>query len=802
MTMWRQDLTLAVRVLLKRPGFSGVVVATLALGIGVTTALFGVFRGVFLEPLPLPESDELVVVMETAGFGCCGPASGPDYVDWAERQRSFEGMAMLSPLNVTLTGLEEPERMYATYVTPSAFEVVGVEPLLGRTLTAEDQVAGDVTVLSHEAWLRIFDGARDALGTTVELDGRARTVVGVMPEDFDVPSPWLGTRHHQLYLPMSPETLEASRGVHSYPVIARLAEGVSLEAAQSDMDRIMRELADEYPQTNAERGARVFTVHEYLYGSVGDQLLLILAAAGLVLLIACANVGGLQLARAVGRESELSVRAALGASRRAMMRLLFSESLVLALVGGALGVGVAYVALDGLKALLPPSIPRIDEVGMDPAALAFALGASVLTAILFGMIPALFASRTDLAAGVKEGGRGTLAAGKERIRDLFIVGQIALGLVLANGAGLLVRSYAEVRGQEYGFEMEGVVTMAVSPQGPRYEDAAARERYLEAVAEAVGQVGGVQSVGMVSRLPLAGGSNGNVQVEGWEPRSSADEGPLVEVTSVVGDYFEAMGIPLLQGRTLVAEDSITDAVGVVVNQAMADEVWPGESPIGKRFGFGTPPPWLTVVGVVGNVRQWGPERASLAQAYFPYARGWASGGYLTVRVAGVSSSLVPDLRRAVLSVDPTQPPADVRGMDERLESALAQRRFYTTLIALFAVAALFLASAGVYGTVSYFVARRTREVGIRMALGAAGSGILRMIVRRGGRLALAGLALGLLGVWATVSVAESLVYGVAAVDPVSLSVGCLVLASVAVAASALPALRALRIHPSVALRTE
>lgn len=802
MTMWRQDLTLAVRVLLKRPGFTGVVVATLALGIGVTTALFGVFRGVFLEPLPLPESAELVVVMEQGSFGCCGPASGPDYVDWVARQRSFERMAMLSPLNVTLTGLEEPERMYATYVTPSAFQVVGVEPMLGRTLTAEDQVAGDVIVLSHEAWLRIFDGGSDVLGAVLEIDGTPRAVVGVMPEDFDVPSPWLGTRHHQLYLPISSETLEGSRGSHSYPVIARLAEDVSLEAAQRDMDRIMRELAEEYPQTHAERSARVFTVHEYLYGAVGDQLFLILAAAGLVLLIACANVGGLQLARAVGRESELSVRAALGASRRAMMRLLFSESLLLALVGGTLGVGVAFVALDGLKALLPPSMPRIEEVTMDPAALAFALGASVLTAGLFGMIPALFASRTDLAAGVKEGGRGTLAAGKERIRDAFIVGQIALGLVLANGAGLLVRSYTEVRSQEYGFATEGVVTMGVNPQGPRYEDAAARERYLQAVIAAADQVGGVRSVGMVSRLPLAGGTNGSVQVEGWEPRSSADRGPLVEVTSVVGDYFEAMGIPLLQGRTLVADDSIPDAVGVVINKAMADEVWPGESPLGERFGFGTPPPWLTVVGVVGNVRQWGPEQEVLAQAYFPYTRGWTSSGYLTVRTAGEPSAIIPDLRRAVLSVDPTQPPSDVRGMDERLASTLAQRRFYTTLIALFAVAALFLASAGVYGTVSYFVARRTREVGIRMALGAAGGGILRMIVRRGGRLAVAGIAIGLVGVWATVSVAESLVYGVAAVDPVSLAVGCGVLAGVAVGASVLPALRALRIHPSVALRTE
>ena len=800
--MWHQDLRLAVRTLLKRPGFTSTVVATLALGIGVTTALFGVFRGVFLTPLPLPEPEELVVVMERGSFGCCGPASGPDYRDWVERERSFDAMAALNPVNVTLTGLERPERVYATHVTPSAFDVVGLEADRGRVLDTDDQLAQDVVVLSHDAWRRIFDGRPEALGARLEIDGVPKTVVGIMPEGFDVPSPWQGTRHHDLYLPMSPETLQGSRGSHSYPVIARLSEGVTVEAAQADMERIMRELAVEYPRTNADRSSEVFTVHEYVYGQAGDQLLLILAAAALVLLIACANVGGLQLARAVSRETELSVRAALGASRGAVARLLFSESLVLAMVGGVLGMGLAFVALDGLREVLPPSMPRIADIAMDPTALAFAMGASVATAVAFGVLPALLASRADLAAAVKEGARGTLAPRKERIRDSFIVAQIALGLVLANGAALLVRSYTELRSQEYGFDTDGVITLSLNPQGPRYEDAEARLRYMEGVIDAVEELGGVRSVGTVSRLPLFGGSNGSVQVEGWERRSSVDQGPLVEVTSVVGDYFRAMGIPLVQGRTLVADDSISDAVGVVINQAMADEVWPGESPLGKRFGFGTPPPWLTVVGVVGDVRQWGPEEAPLAQAYLPYTRGWSSSGYLTVRVSGDPASVIPRVRDAILAVDPTQPPSDLRTMAERLEGRLAQRRFYTTLIALFAVAALFLASAGVYGTVSYFVVRRTREVGIRMALGAGGRGIVGLVVRRGIRLAAWGIAVGLFGVWATTSVAESLVYGVASVDLLSLAGACLALAAVAVAASVLPAARAVSVHPGVALRTE
>ncbi|KPJ84079.1 MAG: hypothetical protein AMS19_02105 [Gemmatimonas sp. SG8_23] len=800
--MWMNDLRLAGRTLLRRPAFTATVAITLGLGVGATTALFAVFRGVFLEPLPLPDSEEILVVMQTGTFGCCGPASGPDYMDWVERQRSFDGMAALSPDVVTLTGLDEAERVYATRVTASAFDLLEVDPVLGRGLQERDQVEDGAVVLGYDLWQRLYGGRTDVVGGSLEVGGRPRTVVGVMPEDFDVPSPWLGTRRHELYLPMSVETLQSNRGNHSYPVIARLSDGVSFESAQQDMDRIMRELADEYPQTNADRGARLFVMHEYLYGDHGHQLMLILGAAALVLLIACANVAGLQLARGAGREGELAVRSALGASRQAIVRLLFSESALLAVLGAVIGVVVAFGAMDALKAMLPASIPRVNEVAMDPSALAFALVASGVTAIVFGMLPAVLASRTDVAAGVRDGSRGTSAPARERVRDAFIVAQIAIGLVLANGAGLLVRSYAELRGQEYGFDTGGVLTFALSPSGPRYEEAGPREQFFEAVNGRIAEVPGVRSVGMVSRLPLEGGSNGNVQVEGWEPRTSHNQGPLVELVSVVGDYLPAMGIPLLQGRMLTPTDSIADAVGVLVNQAMVDEIWPGENPLGKRFAFGDAPPWLTVVGVVGNVRQWGPERPVLAQTYVPYSRGWSTSGFLAVRIEGDPSRIVPDVRRAVLEVDPTQPPSNIRSMDERLEASFAQRRFYTNLIGLFALAALFLASAGIYGTVSYFVARRTRELGIRIALGSGRSGVVGLVVRRGVRLAAWGLGLGLLGVWGTVSIAESLVYGVAAVDPLSLMAGCLVLAAVAIGASALPATRAARVPPSLALRSE
>ena len=805
MARWRKDLILAIRALLRRPAFTLTVIVTLALGVGANTALFGVFRAVFLEPLPLPDPDEVVVVMEAGTFGCCGPASGPDYLDWVERQRSFEGMAILAPRTVNVAGEDDSERVYGTAVSANAFALLDVAPLMGRPLLPDDDRAEvpEVTVVSHAFWRRALGSRPDVLGSTVVVDGSPLTVVGVMPAGFDVPSPWLGTRRHEIYLPFPAHTLAENRGNHSWPVIARLRPDASLETAQSDMDRIMAELALEYPETNAQRTARVFTVHEYLYGDVGQQLLLILGAAALVLLIACGNVAGLQLARATTRETELSVRAALGASRRALVRLLFSESLALAALGGALGLVVALAAVDGLRLILPPTIPRLDAVRVDGWAMLFGIAAATGTAFAFGLLPALLASRTDLASGVREGGYGTLAPRKEKIRDAFIVSQIALGLILVNGAVLLVRNYAELRGLDQGFETDGVLTFAVNAAGPRYENRSTRLRFYEDVAGRIEALPSVESAGVVSKLPLGGGSNGNVWIEGTPPRRSSDEGPLVEVSSVSGAYFDAMGIPLLRGRALVAEDSLESAVGVVVNQALADVAWPEADPLGKRFSFGDDPPaWLTVVGVVGDVRQWGPERPPLPEVYFPYTRGWSSSAYVVARVRGDAAAIAEEVRAAVLDVDPTQPPSEVLAMDDRVDRAFARRRFYASLIGLFALSALLLAAAGIYGTVSYFVARRSREFGIRIALGARGPGIVGLVLRRGVRLATLGVVFGLAGVWASTSVVESLLYGTGALHMGTLVLCCVALGLVTLVACALPAGRAAHMAPVLALKSE
>lgn len=800
--MWMHDLRLAFRALLRRPGFSATIAITLAVGVGFTTSLFGVYKAVFLDPLDLPDSEEVVVVMGIGAFGCCGPASGPDYLDFIERQRSFDGMAALRPGQFNLTGLERAERVYGTRTTASAFDLLEVPPLHGRPLIESDQDGAPVVVLAHQLWLRLFDGDEAAIGETLEIDGMAHEVVGVMPEGFDIPSPWGTLTRHELYTAVSNAIFDTPRANHGYPVIARISDDVTLEMAQEDMSRIARELEEEYPESNTGWGSLVQTAHEWRYGDAGVQFRTLLAAAVLVLIIACANVAGLLLARAAGREGELAVRTALGASRRALVRLLFAESVVLSAFAAIGGIAVAYLAVDRLRALLPPTVPRVDQIGVDGSVLLFAVIASVATSFVFGVLPALLASRTDVAAGVKESGYSTLAPRKERMRDAFIVLQIGVGLVLLNAAAVLVGSYANVRGLDQGFSTDGVMTMALGANGPEYEGWDARVRFYENVLAEASEVPGVRDAGFVSKLPLSGGTNGNVQIADHPPRANQSEGPLVEVSGVLGDYFPAMGIPLVRGRYLEADDSIAGAVGVLINEQMAESVWPGEDPIGKQFGFNSNPPWVTVVGVVGTVRQWGIEEEPLNEAYFPLSQGWSGAGYVIVSSDAEPAVVAQGVRDAVAAVDPTQPTAGVRTMAERVDRAMSQRRFYTTLVGVFAIAALFLAAAGIYGTVSYFVSHRVRELGIRMALGAAGSGIVSLVLRRGVRLAFWGIVLGLAGVFGSTRVIESFVYGVDAAEVVTVLLGAIALGASAVGASVLPAFRAVRVSPVVALRSE
>lgn len=798
MGAWISELRLALRTLAKRPAFALVAVLTISVGIGATTALFGVFQAAFLDPLPFPRSNRLVAVMETFGADhrCCSPASGPDYLRWRDHTRAFSGIAAVYPTEFALTGLGEAERVNGMYATASAFHLLGVQPLLGRALAPEDQIAPGAVVLSYGFWQRRFGRQRDVLGRPIELNGKPYTVVGVMPKGFDVSTPWTVTGREQFYVAFPNDYLRRWRG-YSLPVIARLADGATEATAQSDINRLARAGA----VTNAQRPVKVLSLHDYMYGDVGREFGMILAAGIVVLLVACGNLAGLELARAAGRETELAVRAALGAGRRAITRTLLAESLLVAAVGGALGIALSFAAMAALKALLPATTPRIADARIDAVTLTFALGATLMTAFTVGMFPAVLAARRGLAAIVRSASYGGRTPASERVRNAFVVGQMALGLVLVNGGAVLVRSYTALRDQSYGFDAKHVLTMALKPAGPAYRNDAAYADYYDRVLAGVRSLRGVERAGTISCLPLFCGGTGTVWVEGQAPPTGSNAGPRVALASVAGDYFRTMHIPLIEGRRLLPRDSVSAATGVVINEAFAKEAWPGQDPIGRRFSYSArPPDWLTVVGVVGDVREQGAAHPPSPQAYAPLTQGWTMAAYLTVRTAGDPTAQVPAVRRAVLAVDPTQPPSDIETMRDRVDRTFGQRRFYTVLIGLFALAALFLAAAGVYGTVSYAVTERARELGVRAALGASRANLVGPVLRRGVRAAVWGMAIGLAGVWATTRVLSVLVYDIKAVDPLTLVGGGATLVLTAVAASALPAVKAARTPPVVALK--
>lgn len=800
------ELRRAARALRRSPGVTAVSVLVLALGIGAGSAVFSVLEGVFLEPLPYPEPDELIYVWQTTPNLNRGAVSGPDYLDWREEARAFEALAAMRPTELTLAAGDRTLRLGAMTISPEGFEVLGVEPALGRAFTPADQEPEDpdVVILSHRVWSGSFQSDPGAIGRSVEVDGRLRTVVGVMPEGFDIPSPWGDPDEpHDLYVPFSRSSLTESRGSRWFYVLGRLRGGVEPGAADAEMDDLMRRLEEAYPTTNAGRRARVVRMHDQLYGDAGRRLFLVLGAAGLFLLVGCGNVAGVQLARATSRRRELAIRTALGARRLRVARELMLESLLLAALGGAVGVALAWGVLEGLRSLLAASLPRISGVGLDPAVLAFAGCAALVTAVVFGTAPALTVRRMDLSAPLREGGDRGSSDARSGLRGAFIVGQLALSLVLANGAALLIQSYANLRSEARGFEPDGVLTFTAVTAGPAYDDPLDRARHFDRVREEVASTPGVVAVGATTKLPWYGGTNTTARVDGEPMPERREDLPLVELSAIQGAYFRAMGIPVLRGRPLLPEDSASASPGVVVNRTLAERFWPGEDPLGRRFSFSIDEPvWHTVVGVVEDVRQWGPERPVLPEAYLPYTTNPWSRLYVVARTAGEPAALEEPVRRAVVSVDPQLPPADFRTMEERVASRLGERRSYTGVVGLFALLAVSLAAAGVYGTVSYFVARRTREIGVRIALGSSPGRVIRLVGGRAARLAVLGVALGVAGAFATRTVISSVVYGIGPVDGGTLAVTSLVLVATVLAGAAVPSLRAASVPPVEALRAE
>jgi predicted permease len=806
----RQDLHYGVRQLVKRPTFAAIVVGTLAIGIGANTAIFSVLKGVFLDPLPYHEPDRLTFIFhgETDG-SCCGPLSGPDFLDFRTTTETFEDLAVLSSRNTNLTGDGDPAVVLGAKITPSMFSLLGVQPARGRSFTADDELGdGRVVILSDGLWRSRLGAQPAILGSVIEVNGEPHTVVGVLPPGFNIPTPWYTNRMHDIYFPFLREEIDQGRDQNWLLTVGRLRLGATVETGDAELKAIAKTLEEQYPETNLQKTAYVFSMHERLVGRVGTQLIMLLSAAGFMLLIVCGNVASLLLARATGRQTEMAIRAAVGAGRGRIIKQLLTESLLLSLLGGVAGVALALWAMTLLSAVIPTDIPRVTNIGIDATVLGYALVISVVTGLVFGLVPAMSASRADLTESLKEG-RGSQRGGGRRnlLRGALVTGQFALALVLANGAALMVQSYLHFRGQEQGFDPENVLTVNVSLQGERYDDVWARDDFLRQTLDRIAALPGVLHVGATSKLPLNGGTNGSVWTEDNPERPlSGSFGPIVEFSRVSGDYFKAMGIRLLAGRLPTADDSVSASPGTIINQEMASRLWPEQSAIGKRYSFRTEPPnWMTVVGVVDDVRQWGPYRTARAEHYLPYtAPGWASGYrmYLIVKTEVNPLPIVGQVRQAVLAVDPDQPISEIQTMEAELSDQFAGQRFNTLLVGIFAGIALMLVAAGIYGVVSFFVAQTSHEIGIRMALGAGQGRVLGWTLARGLMLAGTGSALGVGGVFATTRVIRSLLYGASPVDIPTMIAGVTGLVGVGVLASLIPARRAATLSPVTALRSE
>ena len=805
-----QDLHYGVRQLLKKPAFTAIVIGTLAIGIGANAAVFSVLKGVFLDPLPFDEPGELMFIWHGSTDGsCCGPLSGPDFLDFRAMTETFEDIAVMSQSNPGLNTDGEPAMVPGSHITPGMFSLLGVSPAMGRSFTEDDQIEGSrVVILSDALWRNRLGGDPAIVGSTIRVNRESYTVIGVMPAGFTVPTPWRLNQTTDVYFPFSREMLERERNANWLLGFGRLKQGVPIETGDAELKSLAKALEQQYPNTNHMKTTYVISMHERLVGRVGTQLILLLSAAGFMLLIVCGNVASLLLSRATGRRTEMAIRAAVGAGRSRIIRQLLTESMLLSVIGGAAGIALAISGMTFLRSVMPSDIPRISNIGIDVTVLAYALGISIVTGILFGLAPALSASRTNLTESLKEG-KGTPQSGSRRaiLRGGLVASQFALALVLANGAALMVQSYSQFRGMEQGFDPESVLTVNISLQGESYEDTWERDRFLRETIERVAAIPGVRHAGATSKLPLNGGTNGQVWAEDDPERPpSGGPGPNVEFSRLSGEYFTAMGIKLVAGRLPIDEDSIAANPGTVINQEMARQLWPDENPIGKRYSFRTDPPqWMTVVGVVEDVRQWGPYRQPRTEHYLPYtAPGWAEGHrmYLIVKTDIDPLAIVGQVRHAVLAVDPDQPISDIRTMEGVLGEQFAGQRFNTMLVGLFAGIALLLVSAGVYGVVSFFVAQSSREIGIRMALGAAQGKVLGLTILRGLRLASIGAAVGVGGIFASTKVIRSLLYGASPVDVPTMIGGVLVLILVGLLASLIPAQRAARVSPVTALRSE
>jgi putative ABC transport system permease protein len=804
-TLW-QDLRYGFRMLAKSPGFTFVAVLALALGIGANSAIFSVVNTVLLQPLPFEQPEQLVRVYTTVPRRnlTAGPVSYLTFADFRAQNAQFEYVTAFSDTSATLAGRDEPEQIDGIVASGDFFKVLGAQAALGRTFTTEEERPdAQIVVISDGLWKRRFGGDAQIVGQSVTLNGEAVTIIGIMPEGFTFP---IDRERVDFWSPIDPTSEEnRQRGSSYLNVVARLRDGATLQQAQAEADAVAARLATEHADTNAGRSFTLISMHEDLVGDLRPALLVLLGAVAFVLLIACANVANLMLARASSRHKEIAIRTAMGASRWRIVRQLVTESLLLSLAGGALGLLIALWGVDLLVASIPSDMPRVSEIGLDRRVLAFTAAISMLTGFLFGLVPALQVSKPDLNEGLKEGGRGsTEGARRNRVRGALVVLEVALSLVLLVGAGLLMRSFVELREVKAGFDPSGVLTASVSLPDSKYGEEAAQAEFFRRVLENLRARPGVHAASAVLPLPLSGSAMMNgLSIEGRPPAAPGER--LTTHTRITSpEYFRAMNIPVVKGRALDERDSKDAPKVVVVNETFARKYFPGEEAIGKRVEITVAEDMSgEIVGIVGDVKHRSLDAAPDPEAYVSYRQ--VPSGYMVLVLKGDGQSaaaLTSTLREAVRQVDSGQALAEIRTMEQLVSNSVARRRFNMLLLGVFAGVALALAAIGIFGVMNYTVTQRTHELGIRIALGAQTKDVLRLVVGQGMTLIVIGVAVGLAASFALTRLMQSLLYGVSATDPLTFAGVALVLASVALLACYIPARRATRVDPMVALRYE
>lgn len=801
-----RDLRHAARLLAKSPVFAAAAILSLALGIGANTAIFSVVNAVLLRPLAYKDSGRLVTILHHGD----DPVAVANYMDWREQSRSFEAMGAADAWSPNLTGADHTENLPALRVTQSLLPLLGVEPLLGRWfLPGEEQAGADhEVILSYRLWQRRFRGDRGVLGTSVTLNGEDYAIVGVMPREFRF-APFWATRA-ELWAPLAFGDRIHNRGGNSLRLFARLAPGATLSQAREEMANITARLEQQYPGTN--RGVVVTPLKEKVVGKVELPLMVLTIAVGLVLLLACSNVAHMLLARAATRQKEIALRAALGAGRARVIRQLLAESMLLAGLGAAAGLLLALLGTRALIALSPPNLPRLDTVGVDLRAVAFALALTLVTGLACGLAPAFEIPIANLAGALKEGERGSSERhGRNRMRSLLVASEFALAVMLLIGAALMIRSFAALQSVDAGFDSHNVLSMVVSVAGTQEAEAPRRAIFYRQLIDRLRALPGVRAAGAINHLPLAGDLWGwDFTIEG-RPKPRPGEAPVAVYRIVMPGYFETMRLPLLRGRDIQPSDDAHAPGVVIINERAARQCWPGEDPIGKRIDIGDK--WLTIVGVAKDAKQsdWVGEiypevfLAALQNADFLGEEGaHVHTSYITmvVRTAGDPALMTAAVQNAVWSFDRRLAISQVVTMDQVIADKNAQPRFEMLVLGVFAALALSLAAVGIYGVMSYSVSRRTHEIGIRLSLGASRAGVLRMIVTRGMTLALAGSVAGLIGSFALSRLMKGLLYGVSPFDPVTFAGVALLLCVIAFLASGVPAMRATRIDPMTALRAE